>query len=320
MLALIPGIIGLASSAESMVIGTTFPTSLDSSPCPRNVAESRLLNARRLVVQLQKLRVEPIFRASPDVLVVDYSWDGGETREMTPENINDIRGRLGKGTILLAYLSVGEAEDYRFYWRGPALQGQATFVGPANPRWPGNYRVRYWDRRWHDIVYGAADSYLARIISQGFDGVFLDTVDTTAFFTEAGVLDAEERMADLVSALAVHARRSNPGFLVVAQNPFHILDRPGVIDAISGVSIEATMFNGERLRPPREVTGILARLDTLQDAGKTVMILEYPRSSTGRKRLGGLCARHGFLCYSSNSALDRVGHSFEKRRRQEAGP
>ncbi|RXM04847.1 hypothetical protein EO238_29420, partial [Citrobacter sp. AAK_AS5] len=54
-------------------------------------------------------------------------------------------------------------------------------------------------------------------------------------------------MADLVVRLARYARQHDPGFLVVANNPFAILDRPDVRDALSGVLSEDHLMRGERM-------------------------------------------------------------------------
>ena len=40
--------------------------------------------------------------------------------------------------------SVGEAEDYRFYWRKGWKAGSPSFLGKENPQWKHNYAVRYW--------------------------------------------------------------------------------------------------------------------------------------------------------------------------------
>jgi cysteinyl-tRNA synthetase len=38
--------------------------------------------------------------------------------------------------------------------------------------------VRYWEDAWQQIIFGTDSSYLDVIISQGFDGVYLDKIDS----------------------------------------------------------------------------------------------------------------------------------------------
>ena len=46
---------------------------------------------------------------------------------------------------MLSYLSIGEVEDYRFYWQDGWGVGNPSFVGEENPNWAGNYKVKYWE-------------------------------------------------------------------------------------------------------------------------------------------------------------------------------
>jgi len=51
-----------------------------------------------------------------------------------------------------------------------------------NPNWEGNYKVRYWEPEWQDIIYGNDSSYLKKILDAGFDGVYLDIIDAFEYF------------------------------------------------------------------------------------------------------------------------------------------
>lgn len=111
-----------------------------------------------------------------DLIVMDFEdVNGGE---YTPEEIAALKQE--SGAILIAYMSIGEAEDYRFYWQDEwnRRSTRPGWIEGENPSWPGNYLVRYWDEEWKQIIFGTDSSYLDRIISQGFDGVYLDKVDS----------------------------------------------------------------------------------------------------------------------------------------------
>ena len=63
------------------------------------------------------------------------------------------------------------------------LSGVVWCAGLAeNRKCHGNYKVRYWDPDWQAIIYGNHDSYLAKILSAGFDGVYLDLIDAYEHF------------------------------------------------------------------------------------------------------------------------------------------
>ena len=83
----------------------------------------------------------------------------------------------GGTRLVIAYMSIGEAEDYRYYWQTAWQAESPAWLAAENPVWAGNYKVRYWDRDWQSIIYGNDDSYLRKILAAGFDGVYLDIID-----------------------------------------------------------------------------------------------------------------------------------------------
>jgi cysteinyl-tRNA synthetase len=116
------------------------------------------------------------------MLVIDYSRDGKAARAWTPEEVDKIGVKPdGERRVVLAYLSIGEAQTYRYYWKwywGWAFGVLSPcWLGSENPEWRGNYGVRYWHEGWQKIILGGENSYLERIVKAGFDGVYLDGVD-----------------------------------------------------------------------------------------------------------------------------------------------
>jgi len=81
-------------------------------------------------------------------------------------------------------MSIGEAEDYRYYWQSNWTVGNPSWLESENPDWKGNYKVKYWHQEWKDIIYGTADSYLEKIINANFDGVYLDIIDAFEYYEE----------------------------------------------------------------------------------------------------------------------------------------
>lgn len=88
----------------------------------------------------------------------------------------------GSRRLVVCYMSIGEAEDYRYYWRSVWSLFPPDWVEAENPDWPGNYKVRYWDPAWQALIYGGSTAYLDRILAAGFDGVYLDIIDAFEYF------------------------------------------------------------------------------------------------------------------------------------------
>ena len=90
----------------------------------------------------------------------------------------------GARRIVISYLSIGEAEDYRYYWEDGYKDNSPEWLLNENPNWEGNYPVEYWHKEWQEIIAAGDNSYLNRIIEAGFDGVYLDIVDGYQIFED----------------------------------------------------------------------------------------------------------------------------------------
>ncbi len=116
-----------------------------------------------------------------DLIIMDYSFDGSEAGRFSSAQINQLKAKPdGRHRRVIAYQSIGEAESYRYYWQAGWEPGDPDFIYDENPDWPGNYKVKYWDPQWRAIVY----DYLSKIVSAGFDGVYLDIIDAYEFFED----------------------------------------------------------------------------------------------------------------------------------------
>ena len=97
--------------------------------------------------------------------------------------IDQLKNKANGGKrMVVAYMSIGEAENYRYYWQNNWSLGNPTWLAAENPDWAGNYKVRYWDTEWQNIISGNNDSYLKKILDSGFDGVYLDIIDAFEYF------------------------------------------------------------------------------------------------------------------------------------------
>jgi cysteinyl-tRNA synthetase len=131
-----------------------------------------------------------------DVIVIDALIDGPRGPEwLEAEDVRSLKRKANGGDrLVICYFSIGEAEDYRYYWDprwdrnrdGRPDAGAPEWLAGENPNWKGNYKVRYWEQGWQAILFGSRDSYLDRILSRDFDGVYLDIIDAFEYFEQHG--------------------------------------------------------------------------------------------------------------------------------------
>lgn len=115
-----------------------------------------------------------------DVLIIDAFYNGNLYSE---QEMNRLHQKKNGGTrMVISYLSIGEAEEYRYYWQDGWDVGNPDWIFSENPNWPGNYKVKYWDEDWQDLIVGNENSSLQKIIDSGFDGVYLDIIDGFQYF------------------------------------------------------------------------------------------------------------------------------------------
>ncbi len=124
--------------------------------------------------------INAVIATNYDLIIMDYFFNDDE---WSPTELNELRRKANGGErLVISYLSIGEAEDYRYYWQSNWNSNSPEWLSNENPDWAGNYKVKYWIQSWKKIIYGNTNSYLDKIIDKGFDGVYLDIIDAFEYF------------------------------------------------------------------------------------------------------------------------------------------
>lgn len=115
-----------------------------------------------------------------DVIIMDLFFNDNT---FTDEEIERLKTKKnGAKRLVVAYMSIGEAEDYRYYWQSHWRVGEPSWLKAENPDWKGNYKVEYWQPDWQNIIYGNDNSYLKKVLDASFDGIYLDIIDAFEYF------------------------------------------------------------------------------------------------------------------------------------------
>lgn len=244
----------------------------------------------------------------------DISWERSE--------LDAIRsGHAGRKVV--AYISIGEAEDYRPYWRkewgskGKLTAAAPAWLGAENPEWKGNYRVKYWNADWQKLMLAAIDDAMAR----GFDGVYLDIVDGFETFEQEGKEFIDDRvnpetkqsfrrdMVDWVKAIADRTRAKNPAALVIPQNGSQLVAHPDFLEVISAIGIEDLFTNGNKVQPKSHTNEVLGHLSKITAAKKPALLIEYPKSAERQALIKKLAAENGLVWLVTDRQLKTLGES-----------
>lgn len=306
-------------------MGTLWAAAAMATDSPRSFAY--VLQADQLA-KTREAVVERLAACDRDWIILDAAFETGGSPKgrWTAEEIARIRaGRAGRR--VLAYLSIGEAEDYRAYWRrewdrlrdGKPDPGAPPWLLAENPEWKGNYRVRYWHPDWQEMILREADA----IVAAGFDGVWLDIVDGYEFFEfdparqdwidhrpnpETG-RPYRRDMVEWVGRLAARTRRERPDFLIVPQNGEALLDDSHFLRTISAIGVEDLFTDGRRAQPADEMEHRLAPLRRAREEGRPVLAIEYAARPDLRRRSAELAERLDFALLFADRKLRTLGEN-----------
>lgn len=259
-----------------------------------------------------------------DLIILDHSYATGQDGMWTASEINAIRsGRQNRKVV--AYISIGEAEDYRQYWReawdknkdGKPDIDAAPFLNTVNPEWEGNYKVRYWHRPWQRIIL----KYVDEIIARQFDGIYLDIIDAFEFYeydpqTDTRITNRKNPetggtyrrdMIAWVKKIAFYARQSRPGFLIIPQNGSQLLEDAGYLNIIDAIGIEDLFTLGNRKNNKEQIKYVLEFLKHAQKAGKPVLLIEYGRRKNARNYSRARAREYGFRLLLTDRDLKTMG-------------
>lgn len=221
----------------------------------------------------------------------------------TPIGSADIAKIKQNNKTAIAYISAGEAEEYRGYWS--QLQGKPDWIGPQNPLWRGSYVVTdLMNVQWLGIVKAQVD--LA--INTGYDGMMLAGLSQ---YRDKSDERTKTNIANLIEALSQYAKQKRPGFIVVAQDVEFLADNSRMVNAIDGVIKQDLIYswkaNGDSgpKNPPDQVARSIEQLRTLKNAGKTVLVVEYVGGDAYQSAKQQLQAE-GFFPYSAPRELNAI--------------
>ena len=270
--------------------------------------------------------VQRLAACGRDGIVLDASFNGRTGGQWTAAEIRAIRA--GKpGRRVLAYFSIGEAEDYRGYWRrawdvnrdGRPDAGAPSWLLAENPDWEGNYKVRYWQKAWQRIILRQLD----QAILAGFDGVYLDLVDAFEFFEynpatrqwiddrpnpETGRTYRQDMIA-WVRRIATSSRSQRTGFLVVPQNGVQLLGTASYRRTIDAIGVEDLFTEGNRLQSRGHIAFALGFLQPFLRSGKPVWVIEYGTRPVALKRSLQGAKTYGFSLLLTDRELKTLGYS-----------
>ncbi len=231
-------------------------------------------------------------RTNSDLAVVDPDHTG------SPQRLKKKPG--GGDRPVLAYISVGEAETWRGYYKNG--KGGKNWNTGKTQGWGNNYAVKYWDPEWKSIV----KSRVRKALAQGYDGVYLDRVDTYENVKAPGGSRAE--MIKLVKEVAAEARSTKGGAKVYVQNAEELLTDKSYVASIDGIAKEDLYYginHDGRRNSKGDIDASVNLLKKAKAQGKAVHVVEYVGGKS-RSSAEGEIRKQGFVPAFAPRQLQRA--------------
>ncbi len=144
-----------------------------------------------------------------------------------------LRPLLDRGKTLLGYLSLGEVEEYRDYFGGVKAEG---ILLHESKHWKRSFTIDIRDRRWTKRVI---ERLMPDILRQGFDGIFLDTLDNPVELQRVHP-KKYPTMTEAAARLVRTIRRHYPSIKIMMNRAYELLPLvEGHIDYVLGESVYA---------------------------------------------------------------------------------
>ena len=123
--------------------------------------------------------IDAVKATNYDIVLIDLFF---EEVALTPYDIQQLKTKANGGKrLVISYISIGSAENYRYYWQTGWKKGNPSWLKKKYEGYPDEFWVQFWHTEWQDIIFGNNDSYIKKIIDAGFDGAYLDNVEAYYF-------------------------------------------------------------------------------------------------------------------------------------------
>jgi cysteinyl-tRNA synthetase len=283
-----------------------------------------------------------------DMLVLEPTrtdWSSSDREFDTKGFVQRLKSTMASDGIhnklVIAYIDIGEAEDWRWYWTwskdwdcvSPKPADWPDYIITCDPDgWSGNYPVAYWDSDWKDVIiygnnqdsspWGDYNSAIDEAIRDGFDGIYIDWVeayedpDVEAAAIAAG-LDPAVEMVNFIAEMRAYALARNPDFLIIQQNAAQLgADHPELFDQVDAIAQEAIWFDGDATddwsdpwgydtpTDPSLTDWYIANLEEYRKAGLPIFDCEYALAHAEEAYSNSYA--QGFIPYVTRRPLSRL--------------
>ncbi len=213
--------------------------------------------------------------------------------------IHDADSITARGGLPVAYLNIGEAEAYRWFY----AEILKEWMLAPNPNWKDHFYIDVNKPEWHALLLRKV---LPAIFQKGFSGVFLDMVDVSS-------PDLYPMLQPGVISLIREIREAYPAKIIIMNNGTCIAGAVSeLIDGIVVESVFATYDFASKTYMPVNAGASAARCAELQllmkSTGMKIFAIDYaqPGDTLTALLAAQKSSQQGFLPFVSTIELNAL--------------
>jgi cysteinyl-tRNA synthetase len=223
--------------------------------------------------------LEYITESDFDMVVIEPVFTEKENEdydiEKVVEEIKYSKAANLNNKLVIAYIDIGQAESYRYYWKSNWRVGNPDWIAGEDPdMWEDNYPVAFWRTEWQDIWFKGTSTHDAQIkmlMDVGFDGVYLDWVEA---YSDENVMDIadddnvdpKDEMIRFIKKIKQYCTSINPDCIVISQNAAELAQYDDYVATIDAIAQEQTWFDGSAVGEPQGDCPLPATDDDIETA------------------------------------------------------
>lgn len=223
------------------------------------------------------------------------------------DNHPDVKPLTAKGIDVLGYLSVGEIERYKWYFK--KFKDTDSLI-QENKNWTGSYIADIRNKEWIDFIL---TELIPKIIRSGFNGIFIDTMDSPLYMEETNP-KKYKGMKEASIHLIMAIRHNYPELKIMINRAYQILPESAkYIDMELAESLYSDYNFNDKKYQIVPSSDYLDQLEILKEVKKNnpslkIYSLDYwnKKDKVQIKKIYEVEEGNGFIPYVSTVTLDEV--------------
>ncbi len=225
-----------------------------------------------------------------------------ESENLRPSELNNLKQH---GSDTYAYLSIGEVSSQRSW--ADLIKPEWTLG--VNTEWNSTV-LDMTNTGWHQFVLQRVEL----LLQQGFDGLFLDTMDSYQLYAKDQAMLASQQAA--LANLIQKIKLQHPSVKLISNRGFEVMNKIGKhLEAVAAESLYSRWNNSAGSYQPVPIADrqwLQAKLtEAKNNHNIDVIAIDYvaPSDRSKAREVAGKISSLGFIPWVANPSLDYVGIS-----------